>query len=83
MNGIELAEHRRLPDWVIRFGIRRLLRTRLIQESRNEEQEHHRRFDELLRSLQTGPIAVATDKANEQHYEVPAKFFESVLGKTM
>ena len=31
--------------------------------------------------MQQNPIAVKTDKANEQHYEVPADFFDLVLGK--
>ena len=31
-------------------------------------------------TLRESPIAVATDAANAQHYEVPAAFFELVLG---
>jgi cyclopropane-fatty-acyl-phospholipid synthase len=34
----------------------------------------------FARQLADGPIAVQTAAANEQHYEVPAKFFEAVLG---
>lgn len=34
----------------------------------------------LARRLSSGPIAVRPEKANEQHYEVPAEFFEAVLG---
>ena len=29
------------------------------------------------------PIAIVPEKANEQHYEVPPKFFEKVLGSNM
>ena len=83
MIGIQLAERKLLPDWVVRFGIRRLLRARLVQESCSQDAKQNPRFQELVASLRRGPIAVATEKANEQHYEVPAKFFESVLGKTM
>lgn len=38
--------------------------------------------DELAfaRDMQRFPIAIHTDDANEQHYEVPAAFFELVLG---
>src|SRR5205085_8158171 len=34
----------------------------------------------LAERLRNGPLAVATDLANSQHYEVPAEFFETVLG---
>lgn len=34
-------------------------------------------FVEELKSL---PIAIAQDKANEQHYEVPDAFYQLVLG---
>ena len=30
--------------------------------------------------MRNGPLAVAADLANSQHYEVPAEFFETVLG---
>ena len=34
----------------------------------------------FLAGLREGPIAEATEAANAQHYEVPAAFFEQVLG---
>jgi cyclopropane-fatty-acyl-phospholipid synthase len=34
----------------------------------------------LLEQLRSGPIAELAEKANEQHYELPAAFFESFLG---
>lgn len=67
-----LAEHG-LPDWMIRAGIRRLLRTTLRQEST-------RRSDDFVAQLGDAPIALAADDANRQHYEVPAEFFETILG---
>lgn len=72
---IELAERGWLPDAVLRFGIRRLLASRLADEAR--------RLDERsawVDRLHAGPIAQATDAANRQHYEVPAAFFEAVMG---
>ena len=30
--------------------------------------------------MRSSPIALVPEKANEQHYEVPAAFFEKVLG---
>jgi cyclopropane-fatty-acyl-phospholipid synthase len=38
------------------------------------------RFVEKLRH---SPVAVHTDKANKQHYEVPTAFFKTILGKRL
>ena len=77
---ILLAEKGLLPDSIIRIGIRRLCRQRLIDASNiNEtlmEQEHAAWIDVLKES----PIALVPEKANEQHYEVPPRLFELVLG---
>jgi cyclopropane-fatty-acyl-phospholipid synthase len=37
----------------------------------------------MLEIMRDGPIAVETDKANEQHYELPAEFFRRVLGSRL
>ena len=74
MNLISLAEDGYLPDFLIRLGIRRLLRRRRDEVS--SEVELSAFVDELRRS----PLAIATETANRQHYEVPASFFEAVLG---
>ncbi|WP_437366515.1 SAM-dependent methyltransferase [Inquilinus limosus] len=37
----------------------------------------------LVRHLSSGPIAVETAKANEQHYEVPSEFWRLVLGRRL
>jgi cyclopropane-fatty-acyl-phospholipid synthase len=42
--------------------------------------EHWERRRALLAARADRPITVATDDANAQHYEVPAAFFELVLG---
>src|SRR5512147_1583136 len=78
---IELAEAGRLPDALIRAGIRTLNRKRLRDEHRGGIEalrEHQRQFITMLRN---SPIAVLTEAANEQHYEVPPEFFQLVLGK--
>ena len=72
-----------LPDRVVRFGIRRLLQRRLEEEwgrSDLDPEARHRRWAERL---QKEPIAPEPATANEQHYEVPAEFFEQVLGPRM
>ena len=32
----------------------------------------------FLQRLKTSPVAIETEKANEQHYEVPTEFFKTV-----
>ena len=71
-----LAEKRFLPDRAIRYGIRRLLAERL-RRSRLEG-ENAATFATWLKSVEG--VAVATDDANAQHYEVPAGFFRHSLG---
>lgn len=77
MNAIDLCESSLLPDWLTRVGMRRLMARRLKSEAQKDLSTR-----ELFRNaLQTGPIAVHTDLANRQHYEVPERFFRTVLGK--
>lgn len=72
----DLCERGWIPDSLARFGMRRLIRERVRDESRSGEAGQIAFFD----SLRTGPIAVATADANVQHYEVPSEFFTTVLG---
>ena len=75
-----LAERGWLPDAAIRLGIRRLCAQRLrecLAGGAAAQQECHQR---LLESLRQMPLALHTDAANAQHYEVPAAFFEHCLG---
>ena len=67
---IALAEQGRLPDFALRMGIRYLLKQRIKEQATAPRQP---RFDQ-------GPVAVQTAAANEQHYEVPAAFYDLVLG---
>jgi len=79
MVALALAERGFVPDWMVRRGIRRLLRQRLQRESERgaEPSSQLTGFAEHLRS---SPIAVETDAANQQHYEVPDAFYQRVLG---
>jgi cyclopropane-fatty-acyl-phospholipid synthase len=62
-----------LPLPVLRAGIRRLLRQRLRELGKRDD-------GDLVAELGRSDIAIETDKANEQHYEVPASFYQLVLG---
>jgi cyclopropane-fatty-acyl-phospholipid synthase len=77
---MELAEKGKMPDAAIRAGIRKLLRDRLKREadgSRTEQLQSLYRFIEMMES---SPIAIATETANEQHYEVPSDLFQTFMG---
>jgi cyclopropane-fatty-acyl-phospholipid synthase len=75
-----LLEADRLPDAVIRFGIRRLLRDRLREESAGGVEAQQARLAAFIDKLRQSPIAIETRAANQQHYEVPAEFFRLILG---
>ena len=40
-------------------------------------------MNDWLESMRSGPVAPVPEKANEQHYEVPARFFELALGSRL
>jgi cyclopropane-fatty-acyl-phospholipid synthase len=78
---IELAERGILPDCLIRWGIRSLDRQRLREEGRGDLEARLAAKLRLIAELRESPIAIETDAANRQHYEVPPEFFRLVLGR--
>ncbi|HEU0123563.1 MAG TPA: cyclopropane-fatty-acyl-phospholipid synthase family protein [Bryobacteraceae bacterium] len=76
-----LLERDLLPDWMIRLGIRQLLRARLRELEAGGPSAQQERMDRFFDQLRAGPIALQTEAANAQHYEVPAAFYELVLGR--
>jgi cyclopropane-fatty-acyl-phospholipid synthase len=72
-----------LPDWLIRIGIRRLVSARLRKERQGTPAEQAERLMQFVAQLRESPVAIRTDAANAQHYEVPAEFFHHVLGPQM
>ena len=83
MNAMTLMDRGLLPDWLIRMGIRRLLRRRLREEDQGSAEAREAYMDRYAKALRASPIAIETDAANDQHYMVPPAFFERVLGKHM
>ncbi len=73
---ISIAEAGLSPDYITRQGIRLLLKGRLRKQLQTDLQE-------TLQLMSEGPLALHTDCANDQHYEVPAGFFESMLGRRL
>ncbi|MCG8587837.1 MAG: cyclopropane-fatty-acyl-phospholipid synthase family protein [Proteobacteria bacterium] len=89
--GLELAkglavaacERGWVPDVAVRAGIRRLLRERLAELRSGDLDTERRELERFVDELRNGPVAIHTDSANQQHYEVPAAFFRAVLGSRL
>jgi cyclopropane-fatty-acyl-phospholipid synthase len=77
------AERGWLPDAAIRFGIRRLCTQRLREERADDAVAVSQRLQQRIDELRAAPVAIHTDAANAQHYELPARFFELCLGKRL
>ena len=71
-----VLETGRVPDPLLRAGIRAVCATRLRRERRRAPGFK----DAFVERLRESPIAEDVETANEQHYEVPAEFFRLVLG---
>jgi len=81
VNGlVSLMEREMLPDAVVRTGIRRLLLKRLREAGSGDTETDRLRQREFIEQLRQSPVAVATEAANRQHYELPPEFFTRVLG---
>ncbi|MDQ3047955.1 MAG: cyclopropane-fatty-acyl-phospholipid synthase family protein [Bacteroidota bacterium] len=76
-----LLENDKVPDFIIRAGIRKLLKQRLQDENKGEPEAQQKHLMLLVEELRNSAIAVNTAEANEQHYEVPTKFYQYCLGK--
>lgn len=73
-----------LPQAIIRLGARRLIGQRLVQEgSQAKHGEQLSRKMVFLKELESLPIAVDTEAANEQQYEINAGVFECFMGPRM
>jgi cyclopropane-fatty-acyl-phospholipid synthase len=83
MNVDSLIASNLLPDWLIRQGIRRQLRERLRSEGRGGPAERERAQQAFVAQLRASPIAIDTQAANAQHYEVPTAFFRLCLGRRL
>lgn len=80
---VDLAERGWLNDGLIRMGIRHLVHKRLLEISQANKSMAQAAKRHFVKEMHRQPIAIETDKANEQHYELPAAFFENVLGRQL
>ena len=80
---INLAEKGLLPDVFIRLGISRLCGQRLSDAKGLSTQAMEEKHQHWINILKESPVALVPEKANEQHYEVPPRLFELVLGSNL
>jgi len=76
-----LLEKNKIPDVLIRIGIRKLLKQRLLDEKKGNTELQQQHLMQLIEELKNSPIAINTVEANDQHYEVPTLFYQYCLGK--
>jgi len=79
----KLIEQNKVPDFLLRKRIRKLLKQRLADENKGNVEAQQEHLAALIGFLKSSPIAVNTADANQQHYEVPTKFYEYCLGKNL
>ena len=77
---IELVENGRIPDLLTRAGIRLLMLQRLREQAQEGPDQERQAMMTFVEEMRQSPIALYTQEANEQHYELPPRFFELVLG---
>ena len=77
---IDWMERGWLPDAAVRSGIRRLCDERRREIGAGDCEQRLARLQAFIDEMDRGPIAPVPEKANEQHYELPAEFFTRVLG---
>ena len=69
-----------IPDWILRRGVRSQGKERLNMMNKVDSTKEYSKF---INEASAGSIAVNTDDANNQHYEVDSEFFKYCLGKNL
>ena len=78
---IMLAEKKLIPDFMIRRGIRILLKKRIQSLVSNNPEKNIQDKIQFIENMNFSSIAEVPELANEQHYEIPAEFYNYCLGK--
>jgi cyclopropane-fatty-acyl-phospholipid synthase len=78
---MRLVQTNRVPDPLIQLFIRTGLRLNSRQRYQTPIEERDAAKRALIEKLKQSRIAIHVADANRQHYEVPAAFFQLVLGK--
>ena len=72
-----------IPDPLIRLGIRNLLKQRIREISPPPGKTLIEAKKAFFEKLKESPLALNTQDANEQHYEVPSEFYLYALGPNL
>jgi cyclopropane-fatty-acyl-phospholipid synthase len=79
----DLTEQGYVPDSVIRRGIRFLVKQRLKEIKAFDTEKMAEFQHEFIQGMNQAAVALVPEKANEQHYEVPAYFYQNSLGPNL
>jgi cyclopropane-fatty-acyl-phospholipid synthase len=79
----DLIASGKLPDFAIRLGIRHRLAGTIAPFEKLDPEDRQAKLMAHIAELKAMPIAIATEEANEQHYELPTAFFKRCLGPHM
>lgn len=77
---LKLAEKGLLSDILIRKGIQKFCRSRLDEISEEDCEAAQTALMAFTAQMLTSEIAPLPEKANAQHYEIPAAFYQYCLG---
>jgi cyclopropane-fatty-acyl-phospholipid synthase len=83
LNLDSILEANVVPDALLRVGIRHLLSETLRERSEPNIEVQRSQLMTHVAGIKASPIAIQTRDANEQHYEVPTRFYQLCLGKRL
>ena len=78
---LRLVEKGLVPAPLLRRGIRKLCRERLQELEQEYGPDPEAALTRWLEGMRAAPIALVPEAANEQHYEVPGRFYDIALGE--
>ena len=77
----KLIEKEKIPFIVARAGVWLIVFLRHRELKKSFKENGFESTFKFLEKMNSAPIAIVPEKANEQHYEIPASFYEHSLGK--
>ena len=77
---LDWVEQGLVPDAVVRAGIRRLCEQRLREITAGDCERAADATEAFVAAMDAAELAPVPHLANEQHYDVPARFFDLALG---
>jgi cyclopropane-fatty-acyl-phospholipid synthase len=80
---VSLVERGRLPDMMIRQGIRKLLDKRLATQEKGSSEANQNALGRFAMTLRESPLSLESGEATRQHYGLPPAFFREILGPRM